>query len=349
MLISLLAMLAWPAQAQDIPKELAEIYALIRSANVKLGVLEEQVALAEQEVARLQNAANRRSRDQEAIEQSSFAVGLGIEIAEHDMIESADRICRDEFLAAGNPSLSVSENALIDCADTLTLRARYNVTFDCSSVHLEALANGEIGLSGYVKAEQDLADLQAQFGTMATRNVDVLPFPACEALDVLELPLSSERRPTVSLLSDLENISFGDSLAFRVTTPDFFSFLYVVYLQADGAVVNLMPRRRLMRAQQDPNTTLYFGDGRDGRQTYTAQPPSGTEAIIAIAARSPIDALDVLEDEADGQLKSDRGRGARIDQVEFLSLLEASLQEMASQGGGRREVSAGVLHLNVIP
>jgi hypothetical protein len=126
----------------------------------------------------------------------------------------------------------------------------------------------------------------------------------------------------------------------------------VVYLQADGTAVNLVPRRGPIRQQLAPGTVLKFGDGKEGRQKFKASAPAGTEAIIAIAARSPLRQLEALESAGNGQFRMPAGeRGeeepAGIQDRLYLSLLRTALNDNPDPKQAAREVTADVANINV--
>jgi Domain of unknown function (DUF4384) len=80
----------------------------------------------------------------------------------------------------------------------------------------------------------------------------------------------------------------GDVLSIKVTTDARFSYLYVAYVQADGTVAHLVQPTGLVPSQTPPSSRLLFGDGKDGRQSFTIGAPFGHETIIAITSQSPL-------------------------------------------------------------
>ncbi|MHA7777014.1 DUF4384 domain-containing protein [Roseibium sp. M-1] len=221
----------------------------------------------------------------------------------------------------------------------------------CSSLHVgETDGDGVPLLGGFVSTQEALAELRAEFSPEQVRKVDVRPWPVCEALKTLAAPLSEPSRPRIRLLGGSAELSYGDTLAFEVTAPDFASFLYIVYLQADGTVVNLLPRRGPVREQAQFGESFVYGDGRQGRQTFRVQPPAGSEAVVVIAAHSPIAQLEDLEDAGGGQFKmpvSAEGGSGMADDRFFLTALRSGLADWPDEASLPREVSAAVLHLTI--
>lgn len=208
------------------------------------------------------------------------------------------------------------------------------------------------GIEGFVENAADRESLVRAIGRERVAGVTIRPWPVCAALRTLDGPLHGGRLPTVRKLDGRTDLRIGDSLGFEVTTPDFPSFLYVYYFQADGTVVNLVPRGGPVRTQRPPGTRLVFGDGAEGRQTFKAAAPPGAEMVVALAARAPIFELEDLEvaDARQYRLAAadrdvDVADGAQ-DQL-FLSILSEALAGGADGKAAGRQVAAGVLHLNI--
>ncbi|WP_422377696.1 DUF4384 domain-containing protein [Roseibium sp.] len=222
---------------------------------------------------------------------------------------------------------------------------------DCSNLYVTEDAPGGMPLlGGFVSSQETLKKLRAEFPPEQIQKIAVRPWPVCEVLKTLERPLAEPSRPSIRLLGGRSDLAYGDSLAFEVTAPDFASFLYIVYLQADGTVVNLLPRRGPVREQVRFGQTFIYGDGRQGRQKYTVSPPAGSEAIVVIAARSPIDQLEALEASGGGQFSmpvSADGQSGLADDRFFLTALRAGLAERPYEARLPREITATVLHLTI--
>ena len=111
-----------------------------------------------------------------------------------------------------------------------------------------------------------------------------------------------------------------------------------------------------------PAPTLVFGDGKDGRQTFRAAEPIGSEAIVAIAARSPLAQLEELE-KAGGQFRlsaasrrddgdewlDDEPKAAspKADDRLYLSILRAAMAENPQTEDLARETTADVAYVSI--
>ena len=346
-------LLAAPLTAQQ-NDQVTEIRSLINTARGDLARMRDLIYTTERQLTDWEASLGRgatRSATQSNGARSADYQALARQISQHPLVFQTDARCQDDLRALALPRISQGTapgpGYLAACAGQAEPRIRLNEPLDCASLFWEVTSAGQLVLKGHVKTADDLEYLEAKFGPATIGSVVERPRPVCQALEALELPMSSDLRPAVRMLSNKTRIAFSESLAFEVTTPDFFSFVYLAYLQADGSVVNLLPRRALMRTQYPPNTRLRFGDGLEGRQTYTASAPAGTEAIIAIASRSPIQELEDLESGAAGQY-AQTGLGP-VDQALFLDLLKASLNDEVESGRGMREISAEIVHLTVVP
>ncbi|MEQ9487606.1 MAG: C1 family peptidase [Alphaproteobacteria bacterium] len=161
------------------------------------------------------------------------------------------------------------------------------------------------GLSGYVAQQEDLTALQTLIsnhpdGAGATLDIDVRPWPQCEALSTFSSPLAAAQGLDVRVLSaGLEAQSTfhdEDELVIEVTAPDFDAYLYVTYLQAGGDAVHFVkgggdtpvPANSVVKFGLDPKKPRFY-----------VQPPFGDEMIVAIASRLPLfdEDFEIIEEE----------------------------------------------------
>lgn len=363
---SLLVSLTSPAVGQDAAEHGTT---LSRSQSQALEVL---ISEAQAEILRLDNALYQAQLELQISEQS---VWRDLETGQSRTDVQADiyRIGRD--LSSRNPGVRFNAfcshalsgpvtdqrfdtSAFGECFEIELVNQRAVEDFDCSSVLWEVARDGTIRLTGYVETERDLRYLRRIYGDPAAEQIELRPYPVCETLEVLQpiepstlqafdLPDTATSAPRIQLVEQRSSLPFGASLGFEVVTPDFLSFLYIVYFQADGTVVNLTPRVSTIRTQHPPRTHLVFGDGHEGRQTFTASAPAGTEMIVAIAARSPIEQLEALESLANGRFVPG---GSAIDQRQFLAALREGVRAKGNaenRFGEQRELSSTVIELTI--
>ena len=140
---------------------------------------------------------------------------------------------------------------------------------------------------GFVGNRGDLAKVRkAAERSKARVEVDLRPWPQCEALMTMEKPLSASKRPAIALPKTSYRAS--ETLAFDVAMAGFQGYLHVAYIQADGNVVNLVRSDPRSLSTLPAQRKMRFGDGRDGRSKFTIGAPFGREMIVALASKSPL-------------------------------------------------------------
>jgi hypothetical protein len=217
--------------------------------------------------------------------------------------------------------------------------------------------------------------------TVLENTVALRPWPVCEAMLTLKQPLLAPSRPAVKiagsrlakevaggkwLAADARALKVGSTWSIEITAPDVATFLYAFYIEDDGNVVNLIPRRGPIRKQTKPGEQIVIGGGQQGQPTFTATKPKsqlatgdpmrGHESVVVIAARAPIQELEDRETPKGGETPGspyyrvsakDQGAADRL----FLSLLRNITLQRADADGDKkllpREVSAAVMHIKI--
>lgn len=163
-----------------------------------------------------------------------------------------------------------------------------DLSFRCSSLQTRTDGNTTL-VQGFVGYEADLAKLKKRFADETIiLDVDLRPWPQCEALLTLsELPQTVER-PRLTL-SRADNVyRNGDKFPLTVSTPSLPSYLYVSYLQADGTVVHLEQPTDLVPSPRAAHEVITFGDASNGSATFTIGGPFGREMVVALASEAPL-------------------------------------------------------------
>jgi hypothetical protein len=159
---------------------------------------------------------------------------------------------------------------------------------------LEALACGRIRvrsdgdrrtLSGFVASDADLDVVNAVAarapGT-SVADVEVAPWPLCEALQTLDHALAATDPPKITVSgSGSGTLRAADTMTIEVRPSGPPRHLYVCYVQADGSIMHLA---QPSATGEPAGATLTFGDGREGRPRFLVGPPFGREMIVAIAS-----------------------------------------------------------------
>ncbi|WP_146205042.1 DUF4384 domain-containing protein [Meridianimarinicoccus roseus] len=163
---------------------------------------------------------------------------------------------------------------------------------------------GQLQIKGHIPEDglrkPILAALQGQVGASIPLADDllILPRPTCGALAgiaAVGLAQSTEqaRNPRVvgpDTHARVYRFDEGERLFFDLTGPDYPSYFYIDYFDADGNVLHLQPNEivplEAIGAKQDV-TVGRGGDGRPGLE-ITVSPPFGDEIMVAFATSRPL-------------------------------------------------------------
>lgn len=170
--------------------------------------------------------------------------------------------------------------------------------FQCAGI--SAFDPDARSIHAFAQTPDDAAELKDQLSKeLADFRADVLPlpWPQCEAMLTYSKPLKSAEGMDIEVAGVTAGtvapvLRDGDPLVLKIRSPDFPSYIYVAYLQADNdgkhEAVHLVQSIDPLK-QYPPGSELVFGDGIDGRSKFTIQGPNfGREMIIAIATASPL-------------------------------------------------------------
>jgi hypothetical protein len=163
---------------------------------------------------------------------------------------------------------------------------------ECSEIRI-AESGTQQRVEGFVGHDADLEKIRTA-AQGAEVDVQVRPFPQCEALITLDKPLArpESELPKVKIRQSASGtLAEGDDLVFEIETPPYPSYLHVAYFQADGTgyqrVVNLIQPGIGSYTTYPPRTKLVLGDD-PGARKFKVSPPFGREMLIVLAAHSPI-------------------------------------------------------------
>jgi hypothetical protein len=191
-------------------------------------------------------------------------------------------------------------------------------------------------LSGFVGSDSDFDLVKRVAQTVPNTslgNVTLAPWPQRETMETLANPLAAIDPPKIDIGADRPRRS-GEVLKIEIKSPPQISYLYVSYVQADGSVVHLVQPEGLVAQPTLPDQTITFGDGKDGRATFTIGAPFGREMIIAIVSRSPL---------------FDKPLPAQQTEREYLTALRLALVYKPSPNLPDRELSASIATLQTEP
>jgi len=156
---------------------------------------------------------------------------------------------------------------------------------ECGELHRSSAGDS---LEGFVGKPEELAAAQTYAAAQGLKSdVELRPWPQCEALMTLEAALASSDAPKV-VGDHTRNLRAGDTFSFDINTPSHDSYLLAAYIEADGTVVNLIQSSLTSLIQYPAHSQIVLGDGADGRDKFTVTGPYGNEMLLVVASPSPL-------------------------------------------------------------
>ena len=178
----------------------------------------------------------------------------------------------------------------------------------CGTVSISA-PRGRLSLVGFVSTREDrdpLIALVREIGGQA--EIAVRPWPQCEALQTLgaHLGRSNGLQLTVRGASHegVVRLARGRSLVLDIRTPDYPSYLYVAYVQADGSAVTLLQPTGPLSARLGAAERLTLGAPPHQDRYTISGPPFGPEMVVAIASASPLFSERLPQDQTEREFLS---------------------------------------------
>jgi hypothetical protein len=171
---------------------------------------------------------------------------------------------------------------------------KLDLTAACSRLNAIAVQDDRgfaFKLTGFVGQSEDLERIRQgalrQAGVSGLDTTDVLlrPWPQCETLLTLDAALRNGHGISLTQTPDQQRLIKGEHMVFEVRSPDYPSYLYVAYVQADGTAANLL--RPTGSGPTAPNTTVRLGEGPHSVH-FRVGPPYGHEMVVALASDQPL-------------------------------------------------------------
>ena len=190
---------------------------------------------------------------------------------------------RDPQVTVRPPTPKLEPKPSLDPADLVR-----DLSLECAKVVLVSEGGKQL-VRGFVAKPEDAERVRERLkGRAIGVELDVRPWPQCEALLTLDRPLAAPDRPTVTIRGAPKTLKQGDQLIIDVISSRGPAHLHVAYIQADGTVVHLVQADAKNLQTVDGGRKFVFGDGLEGRQRFRVRSPFGPELVLVLASRSPL-------------------------------------------------------------
>jgi serine/threonine protein kinase len=185
------------------------------------------------------------------------------------------------------------------------------------------LSDGNLKLEGYVSSQVDVQGLRRELLALpGAQQVEAkltrVSEAKCAVLDVYEPYWRTNktlgRNTTIRTRAAGGELTEGDPLVVKITTPPYKSYVNVDYFSLDGGVVHLVPGPRVQANQAPANYAATIGDLGE----WIIAEPFGSELVVVLTTPRPL--FDQLRKEAEP--------GA-----DYLKALRERLERMGKQWG----------------
>jgi hypothetical protein len=201
-----------------------------------------------------------------------------------------------------------------------------------------SVKDGTVKVRGYTSQRFDVKQLKSELlalpGAKAV-STDVTPVSddKCAVMDVYEpywrVNKDVGEGTTVRTQTATGELTEGDPLVVKITTPAYESYVNLDYYSLDGGVVHMVPGPRIESNQAPPNYTATIGDLGE----WIIAEPFGTELVAVLNTPKPL--FDQPRDEVE--------KGA-----DYLVALRKRLEQLARESGSKK-ITADFVMINTKP
>ena len=153
-----------------------------------------------------------------------------------------------------------------------------------------------VRISGFVGSQEELDELKESVRSLedvgdVTFQVVVTSASFCEILQVT-LPLHERNSiesagASIGVDGSAIVLQEGDAVILEANAPNFPSYAYIIYMQEDGKLLNLMPSVDHPDNSRTPNEQFSIGDKPD-QPSFTVSPPYGDDLVMLLASSEPL-------------------------------------------------------------
>jgi hypothetical protein len=195
-----------------------------------------------------------------------------------------------------NPSRSAfPESAAVPASSGLQqVRAEFD---QLACAPLTAIEDDDgIRVTGFVGSQaalDQLKDSVRSLDSVGDVNFQVVVTSAsfCEILEV-SLPLHERNSlddagASIGVDGSAVVLQEGDRVVLRANAPNFDSYVYIIYMQEDGKLLNLVPSLNQTDSRRSANQSFSIGDQSD-QPSFTVSPPYGDDLVMLVASSEPL-------------------------------------------------------------
>ena len=198
--------------------------------------------------------------------------------------------------------------------------------------------NGTVNVHGYASQRLDMKRLERELLALPGAKkvaADVTPVSdeKCAVMDLYEpywrVNKDAGDATTIRTRSEHGELTEGDPLVVKITTPPYESFVNLDYYSLDGGVVHMVPGPSIKDNQAPPSYAATIGDLGE----WIIAKPFGTEFVVVLATPKPL--FD--------QPRKEVEKGA-----DYLVALRDRLDQMGKESG-REHITADFVMINTKP
>ena len=173
-------------------------------------------------------------------------------------------------------------------------------SLSCGKVDISTDADGNKIATGFVGTQAELDRVNGKLKGLATSEVTLAPWPACEVQLTLAAQLADTDTPQAAISPASPKV--GDSMQIGIQSPGFASYVYAAYFAADGSVAALAQPTSADLKAKAAHSQIHLGDATDsGAMVLTVAKPVGDEMLLVVASEKPLFGAALPDSETDRQ------------------------------------------------
>jgi len=163
--------------------------------------------------------------------------------------------------------------------------------YRCASLDSVVTADRSVRLSGYAATANDIDRLRHEISEISgigpvSSQVGLRIWPYCEVVALLNpvLQAKGNAAPVLALASGIGEAHIGERLTLDVQAPEFDSYIYIDYFDAEGEVLHLFPNRRDPLNFKPKRNRISFQPG----SCWILSGSTGEQLVSMVAAARPL-------------------------------------------------------------